>query len=402
MSATSAGAAPSPAFLRPRWAVTAVFLVHGLYVAAWVPQIPVIKTNLGLDEGGLSLALLMIAIGALVAMPLTGRLVARFGSRAITLLGTVLMGITFMLPVFMPTYTTLLLWLLAGGVGIGMMDVAMNANGVEVEKHFGRSILSSLHGFYSVGGLVGSLAIAAALRAGLGLEAVVVAGVGTCIAVGMLAGLLLFRTDTKAGEPPTAAERAEAAKPRQWHRPTGMILLLGVIGTLAYLTEGAVVDWGGVFSLGPIGADLADAGLAYAGFSAAMAITRLIGDRLQDWVGRRRLLVLGSAVATVGFLGFALAPSLPVLIVASFVIGIGLANVVPIMFALAGRQPDTPSADGVAMVAALAYTGFLAGPPAIGWLATHTDLRVAFLAVCVLALVMTVLTLFAVKRQPKG
>ena len=402
MSATSTGAAPSPALLRPRLAVTTVFLVHGLYVAAWVPQIPTIKANLGLDEGRLSLALLMIAIGALAAMPLTGRLVTRFGSRAITLLGTVLMGIAFMLPVFMPSYTALLLWLLVAGMGIGMMDVAMNANGVEVEKHFDRSILSSLHGFYSVGGLVGSLAIATALRSGLSLEAVVAAGVSTCIAVGVLAGWFLFRTDARAEEPLTAAERAETAKPRRWRRPTGMILLLGIIGTLAYLTEGAVVDWGGVFSLGPIGADLADAGLAYAAFSAAMAITRLIGDRLQDRVGRRRLLVLGSALATAGFLGFTLAPNLPALMLASFVIGIGLANVVPIMFALAGRQPDTPSADGVAMVAALAYTGFLIGPPAIGWLATHTDLRMAFLAVTALALVMTVLALFAIKRRSQA
>ena len=390
----------TPGYGRARTAVTVVFLVHGLYTAIWVPQIPVVKARLGLDEAGLSLALLMIAIGALVGMPLTGWLVGRYGTRSITLLGTALMGLGFMLPVLMPSYLTLVAGLMFAGLSMGMMDVAMNANGVEVEQRYGRPILSSLHGFFSVGALAGSLALAAILRADVGLPVVVITSMVSCIALGVLASLYLLTSP----RPPTVKSTSTAIdrhspRRRWWQGLTVPLLLLGGIGTLAYLIEGAVVDWGGVFSLGPLGADLADAGLAYAGFSAAMAIMRLIGDRLQRWISRQTLLIAGSAVAAVSCLAFALSPTLPFSIAAAFVMGFGLANVVPIVFAIAGQQPDRPPGEGIAAVAALAYAGFLGGPPLIGWLASQTDLRIAFVAIAALALGMTLLSVFAVRRH---
>ncbi|WP_067817172.1 MFS transporter [Actinomadura kijaniata] len=368
---------------RARVAVTLAFLVHGLVGTAWVARIPQIKQELGLGEGALGVALLGAPLGVFFAVRIAGRAVARWGSRA-TSLATGAGGALVLVPLGfawdLPSLTGALFLL---GMGLGMMDVAMNAQGVAVERAYERPIMSGLHGSYSVGTLLAALVGAGAAQAGvpvpahLSAMAVVLAAVLLLGGRGML-GPAADVTPEPAGGGTAGAGRA--ARVSRWTLP-----LLGVIGLCSFVGEGAMADWSAVYLREDLGTAPGTAGLGFAGCAVAMTVGRLAGDRVVHRFGPVRVLRAGSLVGSLG-LGLGLVAHHPVAAVAGFTLfGLGIAVVAPVTFSAAGNLPGVPAATGIGRVTAVGYLGLLGGPPVIGFVAEGLGLPWALAVPAVLA-----------------
>src|SRR5919198_1262350 len=273
-----------------------VFFVHGVVIATWVPRIPAIKERLGLTEGSLGVALLGLAVGALLAMQLVGPLLGRFGSRPVTRVAALANAALLVAPALAWNLPSLLLALWLFGISIGLLDTAMNAHGVVVERLRGRPIMAGLHGLWSVGGLVGSVAAGFAARAGwdpLPHFALAAAVLGV-LAVAGTRGLLPATADRLA-----ARERGRA------------VLLLGLVGFCSFVGEGTAADWSALY-LRQLGASAGAAAAGFAAFSLAMATCRLLGDRLTARAGPVRMVRAGGLVAA-GGLGLGVGPPPPAL-----------------------------------------------------------------------------------------
>ncbi|MFA1547320.1 MFS transporter [Actinomadura chokoriensis] len=353
---------------RARVAVTAAFTAHGLVAAAWVARIPQIKEHLGLSEGAMGVALLGAPVGVVAAVRFAGRAVARWGSRATTVAAGVASALSLIPLGLAWNLSALVVALLLMGGSLGLMDVAMNAQGVAVERGYGRPLMSGLHGAYSIGTLLAALAGAGAAHAGVPVPLhLPAAAVLLCafVVVGCR-GLL----DGSADAPPEPDEgRALPARASRWP-----LTMLGVIGLCSFVGEGAMADWSAVYLREDLGAGPGGAGLGYAGCAVAMTAGRLFGDRVVARCGPVPVLRAGSLVAALG-LGCGLAAGHPAAAVAGFTLfGLGAAVVAPVTFSAAGNLPGVPAAAGISRVTAIGYAGLLGGPPVIGFVAEGVGL----------------------------
>ncbi|TDC48999.1 MFS transporter [Actinomadura sp. KC345] len=359
---------------RARVAVTVAFAAHGLLAAAWVVRIPQIKEHLGLSEGSMGVALLGAPVGVVVAVRFAGRIIASRGSRATTIAAGIACAASLVPLGLAWNLGALTLALLLLGASLGLMDVAMNAQGVAVERGYGRPLMSGLHGAYSIGTLVAALAGSAAAQAGvpvpLHLAAAAVA-LAALMAVGCR-GLLDRSADAVPvpAEPPAAGERAPAAAPSsRW-----LLVMLGVIGLCSFVGEGAMADWSAIYLREDLGTGPGVAGLGYAGCAVAMTVGRLAGDRVVARFGPVPVLRAGSLTAALG-LGLGLAAGHPAAAVCGFTIfGLGAAVVAPVTFSAAGNIPGVPAAAGISRVTGVGYLGLLGGPPVIGFVAQGVGL----------------------------
>ncbi|WP_225447022.1 MFS transporter [Streptacidiphilus sp. PB12-B1b] len=360
---------------RARRSVATVFAVHGAVSGSFATRIPWIKAHLHLGAGELGLALMAPAIGSSLAMPLAGRLVHARGHRAAVRLLLTLWCAALALPALAPDLPVLVLSLLVFGACAGTADVAMNAQGVEVEQRYGRSIMSGLHGMWSVGGLLASAV--GVLAAGLGWDARIHLGamavVLTAVGVPACRGLLDVRSEPQAEAPPRFALPPRSA----W--------AIGLVGFCAVFAEGASGDWSGVYLRGTAGASAGLAAASYTAFACMMAAARLSGDAVVRRLGAVRTVRLGGAVAAGGG-ALVVAARTPAPAIAGFaLLGIGIAVVVPLCFAAAGRGGDNASRS-IAGVATVTYTSGLLAPAAIGWVAQGSSLSVSFALVTFLTL----------------
>lgn len=359
---------------RARRSVSAVFAVHGAVAGSFATRIPWIKDDLHLSAGALGLALVAPALGSSLAMPLAGRLVHARGHRSAVRLLIVLFCSTLALPALSPDLPVLALALLLFGAAAGTADVAMNAQGVEVEERMGRSIMSGLHGMWSVGGLLGSAV--GALAAGQGWDARIHLAVMAVvlIGVGLLAcrGLLDVRPEPEAEAPPRFA------------LPPRSALAIGLVGFCAVFAEGASGDWSGVYLHGTAGASAGVAAASYTAFACTMAASRLAGDAVVRMLGAVRTVRIGGIVAVAGGV-LVVVSRTPLPAIAGFaLLGIGIAVVVPLCFAAAGHSGANPSR-AIAGVATVTYTSGLVAPATVGTIAQATSLPVSFGVVTVLA-----------------
>lgn len=369
----------APALRAARLAVSAVFFLNGVGIANWVVRIPAVREPLGLSESALGVALLGVAAGALVTMPLTGRLVARHGSRPITRLGALLFGAALVLPALAPTLTLLTLALVLLGAGNGMLDVAMNAQAATVERGYGRPIMSRFHALFSLGGLAGAAMGGGAADLGIGPAphlALVALVVGVA-ATGSAGGMLPAAADAAPDHPAFA-------------RPSRALLALGLVAFCVLFGEGAMADWSAVYLRDVAGAGPGLAAAGYAAFSLAMAGGRAVGDALTERLGSARLVRGGGALAALG-LATALLLGRPWAAVAGFgLVGAGLSVIFPTVLAAAGRLPGAAPGTAIAAVSTVGYTGFLAGPPLIGFVAHALTLRGGLAVVVVTCLLIAI------------
>ena len=364
--------------VRARWAVALMFLVNGFIMGSWAPQIPLLLPRHGLTAFGLGLLILGLGLGAVAAMALAGGLIARFGSRVVLRSFAVAASGTLAAVVLAPTLALLALAMVGMGGLIGCMDVAMNANAVEVERRLGRAIMSSSHGFWSLGGFLGgSLGGVLIAALGAGGHALVVSAVALGL-VGLAAPTL--RGEPPVPHPPTAAGGAGSHWPRG-----GAIWLLGLMALGAMVPEGAVLDWSALYLARELGSPMAASGLAFAGFAAAMAVMRFAGDHLRGRHGAVATLRVSGAVAAAGLLAASLAPTAPLAIAGFALAGLGIANMVPIILSAAGNHPGLGAGVGISVVTMMGYSGILVAPASIGLVADHIGFRLTY---AVLALVL--------------
>jgi MFS family permease len=366
----------------PRAAVAAAFLIHSTASGTWAPRLPAIKESLGLSDGELGTALVGLAIGLVAGTRLAGAPIDRFGSRPVMRAGFPLLAATLLLPGLADSAVTLFLALLVYGVASGALDVAMNAQGIEVERRLGRPILSGLHGLWSVG--LGTGAAVAAGAAAVGADPLehfaVVAAVLAVLSIVLLRGLLPAREHVR--EELDADERVDVP----W---TLALVLLGVITFCSFVGEGSASDWSAVYMTQELGTSEALGAIAFAAFAVTMASARFATDSLRTRVGNVTLVRGGSLIAAAG-LGVGLLIHEPAAGIAGFaLLGLGLAPVVPIAFSAAGDLDPRATGRLVGRVATIGYVGSVAGPIMIGWLAEATSLRTALTLVVLLALVIS-------------
>ncbi|MFI7625951.1 MFS transporter [Microbispora rosea] len=375
-----------PALLRARVAVYGLFLLSGMAMGTWTSRIPAIKAALRLSDGALSLGLLGIAAGAITGMQVVGRLVDRYGSYRTMLPVAIAQGLVLVLPAYMPNLPALALSLFVFGAVCGTLDVAMNANAVVVERASGKSIMSSFHAVFSVGGFVGASAGGMFAHAGAS-PGVTFAAMGAVI---LLIALLSARWATR-DDPAREAARAGSSEARPARRRVGgTVLLLGVLAFCCMIGEGAAADWGSVYLRDNLGSSPGFAAAAYAAFSIMMTAGRFAGDRLAAWLGQVTLVRCCGLLAGAGLAAGILVGE-PVAGVAGFgLFGAGLSCIIPQVFSAAGHRDPAQSGRALAAVASLGYTGFLAGPVLIGGLAEAVTLPHALLVPAVLALFVAI------------
>jgi MFS family permease len=366
-------ASPPPQLAR--WSTCLLFFLNGTIIATWATRIPAVQTKLMLSTGELGIALLGTAVGALAAMNLSGYLAARFGSRSVTVIAAMCLCLIFPLLALAPTLPLLVGTLVLFGASNGSMDVAMNAQAVAVERHYGRPILNSFHACYSLGGLVGALA------GGL-VAAHSIAPLPHFLSVALFCAILTLAV-ARSLLPSKADAQGTAVA---FARPSRAILALGLVAFCVVLGEGAMADWSAIYLNGTLrtGAGLAAAG--FAAFSVVMAMGRGVGDQLTARLGPTTMMQLGGLVAAVGLTLALVVPWIPLALLGFGLVGAGFSVVFPLTLSAAGRTSKQAAGTAIAAVATCGYVGFLIGPPVIGFIADALSLRIALGVVVLLSL----------------
>jgi MFS family permease len=370
----------APAFQarRARRATAVVFAIHGCVAGSFAARIPWIASRVGVEVGGLGLALIMLGIGALLAMPFSGRLAHHYAFRPLVTTTLVAFCSCLVLTAVPTSLVSLGAVLLLYGGSAGLADMVMNAQAALVERTFGRSVMSSFHGFWSIGLLFGSggsaLASHAAIDARLQftVEAIVLASVGAVVTRYLL-------------EAPTASE---LPAPPIFALPTRPVLLIGLVGLCAVFGEQAGIEWAALYIERELGGSASIAALAVSACAVTMAVTRLVGDRVIRIVGPVRTIRLSGVCAMTGVVAVVLAPDLAVGLGGFALLGIGVAVVVPLVFAAAGRVGPYP-ARSIAGVAGVAYGSGMVAPGVMGGIASVSSLTASFSLVAILLATMT-------------
>lgn len=348
-----------------RRAISTIFLLNGTGIGLWAAHVPAVQARAGLDTGMLGMLLLTIAAGAMAAMPVAGWMSTRWGSRRATLASAFAFAVMTAVLICTSHPVGVFAAAFVFGAANGALDVAMNANASEVEIARGLPMMSSCHAFFSLGGLVGA-----------GLGGLLIQG-GFGDGSGALATAAVIVAATLAVQPRVLAGPAGAGKASHFALPRGPALFLGLLALLCMAVEGALVDWSALLLTERTGATPASAAIGYSAFSIAMAACRFAGDRLTVRFGAANVMVSGGVAILLGLLVAVFGTHYLVAAFGFALVGLGAANVVPLIFAAAARTPGMSAGGGVATAASVGYTGFLMGPPVIGWVASHTNIAVA-------------------------
>src|SRR6266702_3465581 len=368
---------------RIRVALCAVFAAHGFIFASWAVRVPAIKEQVGASSAALGLALLGLSAGAVATMLLAGALCRRFGSPRMTVISAVLLSVTLALPALAGSAIALGLLLTVFGAAYGCLNVAMNSVAVDVVAALRRPVMPGFHAAWSFGGLAGA-GLGGLLAPHLSPEPHLLLIALAGLLVSAVAGHALLTRDAVLREAAGTASAGTASfgrmgRPRRrgsaWRGALGTARSVGLFGLIALCAaydEGAIGDWGALHLRQDLGAGAGLAAAGYAAFALAEASGRLAGTALLERFGRTRVLILGGLTACAGMLLASLAPDVWLALAGFAATGLGLANLFPAAIARAGRLAGPT---GVALTSLLGYSGFLLGPPAIGFLASQAGLR---------------------------
>jgi predicted MFS family arabinose efflux permease len=360
-----------------RQATRVAFLVVGFVAAAWACLVPFAKANTELNEGALGLVLLCLGIGSILAMPAAGALSTRYGCRVVLTASSLVACAALPVLVTVSSAQLLAVVLFVFGAALGSADCVMNVQAVIVARASRRPLMSGFHAFYSLGGIGGAASISILLTLGVTpLNSTLVA-----VAAIVLAVWVAYSGQLPYGNP---AEGPPFAIPR------GVVLFLGVLCFIVFLVEGSMLDWSAVLMTERRGTGPAQSGFAFACFSTAMAVGRLIGDRVVAAVGRRAVVAGGALLAAGGIALATLVSVREVALLGYALVGAGCSNIVPVLFTAVGRQKTMPQSVAVPAITTLGYAGILVGPAGIGFIAQHSNLSVAFLVVAALMVAVAV------------
>ena len=367
-----------------RLATKLAFFTAGFSMGCSAPLFPFIKANVGVDEAEFGLLLLCIGLGAIIAMPITGGVAARYGARLMVMLGgfglVVFMGLLAVVNTVPPLAAVIFLL----GASMGTIDVAMNIHGVEMEAREKRPLMSGFHAQFSVGGLVGAALVTTMLSLGIAWEITMGTGAAVCLVTILLVGPRLLRS--------RGGDAGAFAFPR------GVVLLIAVLAAISFLAEGAVLDWGALLIIDLNLASAESAGVGFILFSVAMVVARLTGDRTVAAFGELRVLIYSGFLTIAGVATILLSPWQAMALAGFLLIGLGAANIVPVLFSAAGRQTIMPAGLAIASVTTTGYAGILLGPTLIGFAAKQTSLPTAFWMVAALVAVVPLAAKAALAR----
>lgn len=366
----------APSVGAAHWGIRTQFFVAGALFATWGVHVPTVKAHYGLGEQALAIAMLASGVGALLALLQAGRIIGRFGPRGVAIVTGLLSCAAVAALVAGQGYGLLLALMALYGAAGSLFDVSINAEASELERRAGRPVMSGFHGMFSLGGMAGAAVGALMHHAGVAPQAHLLGSAlacGTAVLVGASVMLKL---------PPRHDHDAPLSL------PTGALAWIGLLAAVGLIAEGAMYDWSVLFLKQERDSDAATASLAYASFSAAMAGARFFGDRVRARMAPVALLRASGALAALGMLLALLLPWAEAALIGFALVGLGLANVVPVLFTSAARVPGVTPAHGIAAVSSLGYLGMMAGPPLIGVIAEHASLTLGLGAVVVFSVLL--------------
>lgn len=371
----------SPGLVRASRATKLVFFSAGFGLACWAPMVPYVKARLGATHAELGTVLLFLGLGSVFGMPTAGALVGRFGSKIVIMLGG--LGLLFVLPMMALASNSIALGaaLSLFGLCLGAVDVAVNIHGTEVQNRVGKPLMSGFHGLYSVGGLVGAAAMTFGLS--FGVNIVISAFLASVIIFVCIASAVLWLLPARATEP---------GKRSVFVMPHGIVIVLGIMALLIFLVEGAVLDWGAVLLSEYRNVPVGQAGAGYVVFALTMTLARLVGDRFVQRIGNRMTLLMGALLMLVGLGISALGENITLILFGFGMAGFGAANIVPVLFSLAGTQTMMPSSHAIALTSTFGYLGVFLGPVIVGYVAAFAGLPLAFGALAALMAMVAVLS----------
>ncbi|CNE59683.1 putative inner membrane protein [Yersinia nurmii] len=361
-----------------RIATRAVFFVTGMAMGMWAALVPYAQMRTQAEAKDLGLLLLCLGGGSLLSMLCSGRIIGRFGCRAVIVASVSLYCLMLPLLATFSDIRMLALSLFVFGMGIGLADVAMNVQGTLVEQAAKKSLMSGFHCLWSVGGIVGAGGGAMLLSIGVMPQG------STFFAIVLitLVTSLSYRSLL-----PFGGEEGRGDEPRG--KPNFRLILMALMAMICFMAEGAILDWSGIFMTQDRGIAVEHAGWGFAVFAIAMSLMRVTGDAVVNALGRKRVLILGGLLGIAGYLMVVLLPGWVMALCGFALVGIGAANIVPVLITLAGQEKVMPVNMSVAMVATLGYFGVLGGPALIGWIAHLSNLYVAFSMVAAAFLIIT-------------
>lgn len=353
---------------RIRLAVSLFYFGQGIAFASWASRIPDIKHSLNLSDGSLGSILLALPLGQLLTMPISGRLVTKYGSKRI---------LTITAPLYVLALSNLGLatapWHLAAflflfGVIGNMCNIAVNTQGSEAEKLFGKPIMTSFHGAWSIAGFSGALV-------GLLMVNLHIIPYYHFWIVAVFVWLNVFLNYKHLV--PGKGSPSES-KPKLFTMPEGVLLQLGIIGFCSMATEGAMFDWSGVYFKEIVKAPSSLVILGYASFMVMMATGRFVGDKIIAKVGRKKTIQISGLIISAGMFLSVFFPFVVSATIGFMLVGIGVSSIVPTVYSVAGKNGKVPAGMAIAIVSSVSYFGFLMGPPLIGYISQLSSLQYSY------------------------
>jgi MFS family permease len=358
-----------------------IFAFNSMMFGNWVTRIPDMKADLGLSASDLGIALLGMPLGAVLIMPFCGGLIGKLGLGKATTISTLLFMLTASLPVFGFNQISLTVVLFIYGLSTAFMDITMNAAAAVTEKKQAVSIMSTCHGMWSLGAMLGSGigSVFVGFEIAPQLHLPIIASILLVVVLFLIPTLLQFHD-------------REASSGNTFALPTKAVLGLAFLAFCIMLNEGVIADWSAVYMTESLQSGPFYTGLAFSGYAMMMAIGRFSGDLLIPKFGNRRIVVSGAMISFFGIILALLVKSPIVAIIGFSFVGLGFSCIVPVLFSASAKTPGLSPGAGIAAVATIGYSGFLIGPPIIGWIADATSLGLAMGVVAILSLAVAVLS----------
>ncbi len=373
------------------------FLAAGVGIGGWAASLPLLSEKMDLDKSELGTVLLCFALGAIVLMINVGRYLDRLKSiHSVSLCGSIVFGLAIALVPYVESIWLLGLLIFLAGAAFGTLDVSMNTEASAVERSTGRHLMSSFHALFSIGNIIGAFLAGKAVAHG-GTLYECLGGAGIVVLLAAFSTLLITKVPTQASSANPTSGTAPSAPFTSSQRL--LIVLFGAIGFLAFLAEGGLMDWTAIYMVDVLGASESRGAYAFATFAAAMAIGRLLGDRATQYLGHGNLLKFGGIICALSILTMLLAKSPTVTLVVLAFCGLGVANMIPAVFASAGHIGAHAAGRAMAIVTTMGYSGLLLGPALLGFVAQNSSLAVSLGLIMLAFVLISVGTLYLTRRM---